>query len=127
MAPTARQWADQAQYDLETARAMLASSRYLYVLFCCQQAAEKALKALIVDRTGEFPPRIHSLPWLAEAAQLDADPSRRSFLAELSAYYIQTRYPESIDALSATATRFMAEGVLKKTEDAVAWLLSMMK
>lgn len=56
MALTESDWLEQGTYDLETARAMLASGRYLYVLFCCQQAVEKTLKALIVHRTGEFPP-----------------------------------------------------------------------
>lgn len=56
MSRTVQKWVEQARYDLETARAMLASERYLYVLFYCQQAVEKALKALIVERTGEFPP-----------------------------------------------------------------------
>ena len=40
MGETEQGWVDQAQYDLETAHAMLASGRYLYVLFCCQQAVE---------------------------------------------------------------------------------------
>ena len=56
MSSTEGDWIEQSTYDLETARAMLTSGRYLYVLFCCQQAVEKTLKALIVHRTGEFPP-----------------------------------------------------------------------
>ena len=36
-----RQWAEQAQYDLDTADAMLKAGRYLYVLFCCHQAVER--------------------------------------------------------------------------------------
>jgi HEPN domain-containing protein len=34
-------WAKRAQYDLDTADAMFETGRYLYVLFCCQQAVEK--------------------------------------------------------------------------------------
>lgn len=66
MREASRPWAEQARYDLDTAGAMLSSGRYLYVVFCCQQAVEKALKALIVVRTGEMPPRLHNLPRLAE-------------------------------------------------------------
>ncbi len=55
-------WKEQARYDLETAEAMFASQRYLYVVFCGQQAVEKYLKALIVKKTHEFPPRTHNLP-----------------------------------------------------------------
>lgn len=39
-----REWAERAQYDLDTADAMFKAGRYLYVLFCCQQAVEKVLK-----------------------------------------------------------------------------------
>ena len=34
-------WEDIAEYDFETANAMLNSGRYLYVVFMCQQAIEK--------------------------------------------------------------------------------------
>lgn len=37
-------WEEIATYDLETAEAMLASGRYLYVVFMCQQAIEKLMK-----------------------------------------------------------------------------------
>lgn len=36
-------WLDISDYDLETARAMLFSERYLYVVFMCQQAMEKII------------------------------------------------------------------------------------
>ncbi len=31
-----KSWVDASRYDLETARALLESRRYLYVLFLCQ-------------------------------------------------------------------------------------------
>ena len=61
MADASKQWADQARYGLDTARAMFDAGRYLYVLFCCQQAVEKMLKSLIVQRTRQLPPRVHQL------------------------------------------------------------------
>lgn len=38
-------WAEMSDYDLETAEAMLATGRYLYVAFMCHQTIEKILKA----------------------------------------------------------------------------------
>lgn len=38
-------WIERAEYDLETAKAMQQTGRYLYVGFMCQQTVEKALKA----------------------------------------------------------------------------------
>lgn len=49
MSKARQKWNDLARYDLETARAMMTSGRYLYVLFCCQQAAEKAVKGIVEE------------------------------------------------------------------------------
>ncbi len=128
MADPAEKWAEQARYDLETAKAMLACGRYLYVLLCCQQAVEKALKALIVRRTGQFPPRVHNLARLAQAAGVEPpDTDRADFLAELSAYYVQTRYPEEIQSLRERDIAETAADTLRKTEEVAKWLFSMLR
>jgi HEPN domain-containing protein len=61
-----------AEYDLETARAMLESRRYLYVGFMCHQTVEKALKVIISRdcQKDEIPPKIHHLLKLADRAGL---------------------------------------------------------
>jgi HEPN domain-containing protein len=122
-----QQWAERAQYDLDTADAMFKAGRYLYVLFCCQQAVEKALKAVIVRKTGELPPRIHNLLRLAEVAGMKSSPEQGRFLGELSGYYIQTRYPEEIRATGAAITKELAQGTLGRTEQMVKWVLSMLQ
>jgi len=118
-------WAEQARYDLETAQAMMESGRYLYVLFCCQQAVEKKLKALIAARTRELPPRLHHLMRLAEVAEIKVEENQADFLRELSAYYIQTRYPEEIADRSREVKEGMAREILIKTEEVIIWLSSM--
>ena len=118
-------WAEQARYDLETARAMLSSGRFLYVLFCCQQAVEKMLKAVIAKRTEVFPPRLHNLMRLVEHAQLELEKEQSDFMRELSGYYIQTRYPDEIASLSGALSREPAQRVLSETEAMVRWLSSM--
>jgi len=62
-------WIERAEYDLETAKAMRQTGRYLYVGFMCQQTVEKALKAVIAKQ-GVFPPKVHDLVRLAELAGL---------------------------------------------------------
>ena len=122
-----RSWIERSQYDFDTAKAMLASGRYLYVVFCCQQAVEKALKAVITSRTGELPPRIHNLLRLAETAKLDLSTARLQFLGELSAYYIQSRYPEEMSSLASTITRETAQQTLKTTGETTQWLFSILE
>jgi HEPN domain-containing protein len=125
MADTSDQWADQARYDLGTAQAMLAAQRYLYVLFCCQQATEKMLKAVIARRTREHPPRVHHLVRLAEVARVEVDESQADLLRELSTYYIQSRYPEEIPDLASKVRPDEAKRILGQTEGLLQWLSTM--
>jgi HEPN domain-containing protein len=118
-------WIEQARYDLETAHAMQVSGRYLYVLFCCQQAIEKALKAIIAGQSNEFPPRIHALMRLAEIAKVELSEEQSQLLRELSNYYIQTRYPEEIPALSERIAESQSLDILHQSEETLEWLLSM--
>ena len=59
-------WLEIADYDLETAEAMLRTKRLLYVGFMCHQSIEKALKAALASQ-GKTPPFTHNLGRLAEA------------------------------------------------------------
>jgi HEPN domain-containing protein len=106
---------------------MLDSGRYLYVVFCCQQAVEKALKAIIIEKTGELAPRTHDLIRLSELSQLDFSDEQKSLFERLSDYYVKTRYPDGAQALSNTLTKQSAGGVMTKTENEVQWLLSKLK
>jgi HEPN domain-containing protein len=103
---------------------MMSSGRFLYVLFCCQQAVEKMIKAIIVKQSDEFPPRIHALLRLAEVAGLELTDDRAQLLRELSNYYIQTRYPEEITALATKISDPQARLIYEHTEEIVQWLLS---
>ncbi|MBD3298520.1 MAG: HEPN domain-containing protein [candidate division Zixibacteria bacterium] len=124
MVPTYQQWVEKAQYDLGTAQAMLDTGRYIYVLFFCQQAVEKMLKAIIAKRTDEMPPRIHKLVRLAEKTGIDIDEDRMRFLGVLSSYYVQSRHPEEMDDLLEQASSQVAQDVLRKTQDMLTWLKS---
>lgn len=124
---TAQKWVDLVKYDLDSARIMQETGKYLHALFFCQQAIEKAVKALIVDRTGDLPPRIHSLPKLMIEAELQPDEIRMNFLSELSLLYIQSRYPEDIELPETVTNRDKTKAIVEETEGIVEWLLSMLK
>ena len=69
-------WVMAAEYDFQTAQAMLETRRYLYVTFMCQQTIEKTLKAIYTYKKNEIPPRTHNLLYLVDALQVpmtDAD------------------------------------------------------
>lgn len=88
-----RDWWDQSSRDLLHARHALADEDYEWAAFAAQQAAEKALKGVIMAHSGE--PWGHLTTGLAEALPPEAaaprdvlDASRR-----LDKHYIPARYP----------------------------------
>ncbi len=54
-------WVESAIYDLETAKAMFQTARYVYVIFMCHLCLEKLLKGCVVEFADRFPPQIHNL------------------------------------------------------------------
>lgn len=126
-------WEDIANYDLETAEAMLNSGKYLYVVFMCQQSIEKLVKGLYVLNKGEEPPRIHNI-WnifdrIYDVNKLEEDTVKIeeyfSFFDELLAYYISERYPSYKEKLSKSIDKEKAREVLVKTKEVFSWLKSL--
>lgn len=126
--PVAKAWMDRVNYDWETARAMHKSGRYLYVVFMCQQAVEKTLKAILAFQGKEIKP-IHNLSKLAELANIlqELDKETHIFIDRLSHYYLNARYKETIDTLSQAVGKTEAKEYLMKTEKVIIWLTQKMK
>ncbi|MBU0573726.1 MAG: HEPN domain-containing protein [Candidatus Margulisbacteria bacterium] len=120
-------WLEIAEYDLDTARALLGSGRYAYVLFMCQQAVEKILKGLVVKNTHKLPPRLHNLLRLSELTGLDLEQGKKELLEKLSYYYLESRYPEEQKKITAEVDRKVAGDYLLETEEIFTWLKSRLK
>ena len=93
MRPEIQRWIEQAENDLLDARATLKAERYAATAFHCQQAVEKALKALYMLQREEDAPRSHSLVFLG--SETGALSRFGDFLRELTPAYIDTRYPDA--------------------------------
>lgn len=94
----AARWLTQARDEYEDAEELRQRQRFYLALFHFQQAAEKALKALLYARTEDR--RIfwtHSILELVEAAAT-VDPSMAELrvASRLDQYYIPTRYPNGL-------------------------------
>lgn len=126
MADAAERWVAQSRYDIETAKAMLDTGRYLYVLFCCQQAVEKMLKGLIAKQTSVLPPRLHNLMRLAEVASLTVPEDTARLFRRLSEFYIASRYPAELDEAVWTIDPEQSRQTYSATEDALRWLSSIL-
>ncbi|NPV30630.1 MAG: HEPN domain-containing protein [Firmicutes bacterium] len=94
--PPEEEWFLQANYDLNAAKAMLRSKRYIYAVFLCHLALEKALKGLVAAKTGEPPPRTHNLILLVKLAKPNLTHEQLTFLAALNTASIATRYPQEL-------------------------------
>lgn len=94
-----RQWIQQADYDLETAKAMFASERYIYVVFMCHLSIEKMLKGVYLENMDEVPPKIHSLVFLVQKQNLELPEKIKQFLENLDEVSVPTRYPDELDEL----------------------------
>lgn len=125
--PDIEYWFSQAKYDLDTAESMLQAGRYLYVLFCCQQAIEKALKALVVQETKGMPPRTHALRELAQLAGVELEEGLARFFAGLEQYYISSRYPEEAIELAGQMDADTPKDCLERTKEVLEWLEAKVK
>ena len=90
-------WFKQAQRDHHNARKNFEIGLYDVCLFLCQQAVEKALKALYVKARKKPPPRVHSLERII--GLLDLGDKFRDLTLDLEDYYFTMRYPDITERL----------------------------
>jgi HEPN domain-containing protein len=115
-------WIDLSDYDLETARRMLATGRFLYVVFMCHLALEKMLKAHFTEATQSIPTKTHDLIYLVKKSGLDLPQSHLEFIGKINNASVPTRYPEDLQRIIAQYPDAVARDYLEKTEEALAWL-----
>jgi len=122
MTKNIQNWLDSAQYDMETAEYMFGSGRYIYTVFMCHLALEKALKAKLEEITCKTPPKTHDLEYLLELAKLLPDSEMESFISELSNLSIVTRYPSDFQKLLKDFSRERVEVIMIKSQEAYKWI-----
>ena len=121
----AEYWFESAEYDLQTAQAMLETRRLLYVGFMCHQTIEKALKAIFVSRRPEEKlPYIHKLMRLANLSGISGEMTEEqlSFLDMLSPLNIEARYPLHRARLLESLTPVRCETLIQETEALFLWI-----
>jgi len=115
-----RNWWTQALADLEAARAILLIGQYYVCAFLCHQAAEKALKAVIIEKLRELPPKNHNLLRLGE--RLSLTEGLQAALRRLNPAYTNARYPDAANGVPAEAfDEEMAQDHIAYSERVVEW------
>lgn len=90
-------WLSEARDDFEAAEDLLKLKRYAKACFFAQQAAEKALKALLIKRCGVYE-RSHSVKVLLEKVRehgIEVPIELFESARILDRHYIPTRYPNA--------------------------------
>ena len=122
-------WLDAAKYDLETAGAMFASGRWLYVVFMCQQAVEKLVKGLYTLYISDDVPRTHNISFLLKKFEsfLPAPVGDEHYILfeKLHAFYISGRYTDFKEKLSRSVDEQEAKVIFEQTRGAFTWLLTL--
>lgn len=120
MREEARLWWNQSKRDKRTAIHAHESKDHYAAVFWMHQSVEKALKAVVIEKTRSLPPRTHNLLDLAAKAGLP--PRYHSFLRELSPHFIVSRYPDAAGAEPATMYDGRASrAIIHKSEEVLRW------
>lgn len=116
-------WRDSAKEDMEVARELVARGRNRHGLFLTHLALEKALKAHVCRQTRDLAPRIHGLVRLVELASLKPNKEQLDTLAEMNAFNVEGRYPETLAPLPTPAE---ADRYLRQAEEVFQWLIKLL-
>ncbi|GBE01246.1 HEPN domain protein [bacterium BMS3Abin08] len=111
-----------SEYDFITAKYMFETGRYVYVIFMCHMAIEKALKAIVSELTDRVSPKTHNLIYLIKVAKLNIPQDLFDFIAKINNASVITRYPEDFKKLLESYPEKITESYLKNTEKVLQWL-----
>ena len=115
-------WIALADYDIETARHMLKTGRYLYVVFLCHLSLEKILKAHVAEVTQSVPIKTHDLIYLVKASKLELPESYLDFVGKINTASIPTRYPDDLQRSLKEYPKSVAQDYLNQTREIIKWL-----
>lgn len=117
-----KNWLEMADYDLKTAEYMMKTERYVYVIFMCHLAVEKALKAIVAEEVGKVPPKTHDLIYLTKQGKVSFSPKMLDYIGQLNNASVATRYPEDLSTLISVYSKEVARDYLNQTKEVVKWL-----
>lgn len=119
---SSEEWFDQANYDIDTAKAMFKAGRYIYTIFMCHLSIEKALKGIYAKRFNKNSPKTHDLSYLCEEIKLKMPEKFLNFSDELNDLSVPTRYPDELKRLLKQYKKTDTGKALKTAEELLAWL-----
>lgn len=117
-----QEWLKQADYDIKTAKVMFDNKRYIYAVFMCHLAVEKAVKGLYAYKLNATPPKTHNLVYLIEKINIEIPTEVYDFLFFLNGVSVPTRYPDELQKLKKEYNKKKTEELFGKSKEALKWL-----
>ncbi|MBU3933171.1 MAG: HEPN domain-containing protein [Candidatus Omnitrophica bacterium] len=114
-----KNWLEMVEYDITTAKQMFKTGRYVYVIFMCHLAIEKALKAIVCEDTNRVPPKTHDLIHLINMGQVKLQDDLLDFVGMINSAGVVTRYPEDLSRLISSYPKQVAKKYLDKTVEVI--------
>lgn len=119
-------WIKQAEEDYKSAILNFKSKVFYVAAFLCQQAVEKALKAVYIYQNNKLAPKIHDLTELCR--QTKAPEEIILIASKITSAYIFSRYPGAAPEIP---SRFydstLAQEYLEKTKIILEWTKKQLK
>ena len=111
-------WLQSAQYDLDTADTVHKGGRWFYVVVMRQQAIEKPCKGLYNFYIDDNVPKIHNIRYILTKIEKTlsemVDPAVYNLTDELSAHYLNNRYPDFTGQANIEIDKDKATYILEK-------------
>lgn len=114
-----KNWLDMVDYDMTTAQQMFKAGRYIYVVFMCHLAIEKALKAIACEDADKVPPKTHDLIYLVNLGKIKLESNLLDFVGIINNVGVVTRYPEDLSKLVRSYPEEAAKKYLDKTLEVI--------
>ena len=112
-------WRKGADEALEVAHILWEKGKIPEAMFFTHLAIEKMLKARVILKTSDLPPRIHNLVRLAEITAISFTNEQMTFLRGMNVYQMQGRYPEDFPMIISKET---AREDMASAQEMLAWL-----
>ena len=127
MSKKPEEWFKQADYDMKTAEYLFTGRKYIYSIFFCHLALEKALKGLYEKRLTKTPPKVHNLVFLIEKIGLELPDNLFRWIFALNRISIPTRYPENLKKMQKDYNKKKTGEIIQKTKEILRWLKKQLK
>ena len=106
---------------------MFRGKSYIYTVFPCHLAVEKALKGVYFHKRGKQAPKTHNLMYLIEETGIELPYEVDDFITSLSGASVPTRYPDEIQRMMKNYDGKNTREIISKSERAIQCIKELLK